>query len=126
MSSQQASVALRLRRTALSSSSSLWIFLALVLIIVVFAVLKPTAFLGSFNIKSIFINASVALTLSVGMTFVIITAGIDLSVGSVLVFAGVISVKVMVALAGGTNAAANAGWITIIVGILAGLSAGAG
>jgi ribose transport system permease protein len=126
VSSQQASVALRLRRTALSSSSSLWIFLALVLIIVVFAVLKPTAFLGSFNIKSIFINASVALTLSVGMTFVIITAGIDLSVGSVLVFAGVISVKVMVALAGGTNAAANAGWITIIVGILAGLSAGAG
>jgi ribose transport system permease protein len=126
MSAQQASVALRLRRTALSSSSSLWIFLALVLIVAVFAVLKPTAFLGSFNIKSIFINASVALTLSVGMTFVIITAGIDLSVGSVLVFAGVISVKVMVALAGGTDAAASAGWVTIIIGILAGLGVGLG
>lgn len=131
MSAEQAAaprdvpLALRLRRTALSSSSSLWIFLALVLIIAVFAVLKPTAFLGSFNIKSIFINASVALTLSVGMTFVIVTAGIDLSVGSVLVFAGVIAVKVMVALAGGTNAAAGAGWLTIAVGILAGLGVGA-
>ena len=72
--------------------------------------MKPSAFLGSYNIKSIFIDASVALTLSVGMTFVIITAGIDLSVGSVLVFSGVIALKVMVALAGGTGAAANAGW----------------
>ena len=90
----------------------------------VFSVLKPGAFLGSFNIKSIFINASVALTLSVGMTFVIITAGIDLSVGSVLVFAGVISVKAMVALAGGTGAAANAGWVTIVLGSSPGLAPG--
>ena len=125
-SADDASLAQRIRSTALSSSSSLWIFLALVLIVAVFSVLKPTAFLGSFNIKSIFINASVALTLSVGMTFVIITAGIDLSVGSVLVFAGVITVKVMVALAGGTGAATNAGWGVIIVGILAGIGVGAG
>ncbi len=121
----EASLAQRIRRTALSSSSSLWIFLALALIVAVFSALKPGAFLSSFNIKSVFINASVALTLSVGMTFVIITAGIDLSVGSVLVFAGVISLKAMVALAGGTGAAANAGWITIVLGILAGLGAGA-
>jgi len=110
----------------MSSSSSLWIFLALVLIIAVFAVMKPSAFLGSYNIKTIFINASVALCLSVGMTFVIITAGIDLSVGSVLVFAGVIALKVMIALAGGANASAGAGWGTIIVGVLAGLGVGAG
>ena len=113
----EASLAQRIRSTALSSSSSLWIFLALVLIIVVFSIMKPSAFLGSYNIKSIFINASVALTLSVGMTFVIITAGIDLSVGSVLVFSGVIALKAMVAFAGGTGAAANAGWGTIVLGI---------
>jgi ribose transport system permease protein len=121
----EASLAERIRRTALSSSSSLWIFLALVLIVVVFALLKPSAFLGSFNIKAIFVNASVVLTLSVGMTFVIITAGIDLSVGSVLVFSGVIAVKAMVALAGGTGAAANAGTVTIVLGILAGIGVGA-
>jgi ribose transport system permease protein len=110
----------------MSSSSALWIFLALVAIIVVFSVMKPSAFLGSYNIKTIFINASVALTLSVGMTFVIITAGIDLSVGSVLVFSGVIALKVMTALAGGSTASAGAGWGTIMIGVLAGLGVGAG
>ena len=60
------------------ASGSLWIFLALILIVVVFTIMKPSAFLGSYNIKSIFIDASVALMLVVGMTFVIITAGIDL------------------------------------------------
>ena len=108
------------------ASGSLWIFLALILIIVIFSIMKPSAFLGSYNIKSIFIDASVALTLSVGMTFVIITAGIDLSVGSVLVFSGVIALKVMIALAGGSAAATNAGWGVILVGIAAGLAVGAG
>lgn len=119
-------LAAKLRRAATSSGSSLWIFLALILIIVIFTVMKPQAFLGSYNIKSIFIDASVALTLSVGMTFVIITAGIDLSVGAVLVFSGVIAVKVMAALAGGADAASTAGWGTIIVGIAAGLGVGLG
>ena len=35
------------------------------------------------------------LVLAVGMTYVIITAGIDLSVGAVLVFAGVVAAKAM-------------------------------
>jgi len=48
---------------------------------------------------------------------VIITAGIDLSVGSVLVFSGVIAAKVMLAVGGG-------GWGAIAVGLVAGLVAG--
>ena len=40
-------------------------------------------------------NAAILLVIAVGMTFVIITAGIDLSVGSVLVFSGVVAAKVM-------------------------------
>jgi ribose transport system permease protein len=51
------------------------------------------------------------------MTFVIITAGIDLSVGSVLVFSGVIAAKVMLALGG-------QGWGAIGAGLVAGLVAG--
>jgi ribose transport system permease protein len=120
------SLASQLRSRMLEGSSSLWIFLALLLIIAVFSVMKPDAFLGSYNIKTIFINASVALCLSVGMTFVIITAGIDLSVGSVLVMSGVIAVKVMIAVAGGTGPAATAGWGVILVGVAAGLATGAG
>jgi len=119
------SLGTRLRDSALSSNT-LWIFLALVAIIVVFSVLKPTAFLSSYDIKTIFINAAVALILSVGMTFVIITAGIDLSVGSILVMSGVIAVKVMIAVAGGSSVSGNAGWGTIVVGIVAGLGVGLG
>jgi ribose transport system permease protein len=115
----------RVRELALSSNA-LWIFLALTVIVIVFSILKPSAFLSSYNIKTMFINASVALLLSVGMTFVIITAGIDLSVGSILVMSGVIAVKVMIAVAGGSAHSANAGWGTITVGILAGLAVGFG
>jgi ribose transport system permease protein len=113
-------------RKAVLGSNTLWIFLALIVIIAVFGALKPTAFLGSYDIKTIFINASVALLLSVGMTFVIITAGIDLSVGSILVMSGVIALKVMTAVAGGGSASSGAGWGTIVIGILAGLGVGAG
>jgi ribose transport system permease protein len=109
-----------------SSASPVWIFLALMVIVAVFAIMRPSQFLGSYDIKSIFINASVALMLSVGMTFVIITAGIDLSVGSVLVFAGVIAAKVMIAVGGGAGHAETAGWGAILLGCLAGLATGVG
>ena len=121
-----ASLAAKLRRAATSSSGAMPIFLALIGIVIVFAIMKPSAFLGTYNVKSMFVDASVALTLSVGMTYVIITAGIDLSVGSVLVFSGVIAVKVMAALAGGSTAAGSAGWGIILVGIAAGLAVGLG
>ncbi|MCU4186714.1 hypothetical protein K6U06_20285 [Acidiferrimicrobium sp. IK] len=114
----------RLRGRVFSSSSPAWIFLVLVVIVAVFSVIKPHQFLSSFDIKSIFINASVDLVMAVGMTFVIVTAGIDLSVGSVLVFSGVVAVKVMEALASGATAV-SAGWGVILVGLLAGMAAGA-
>ncbi|HEY1508164.1 MAG TPA: ABC transporter permease [Solirubrobacteraceae bacterium] len=109
-----------------TSTSPVWIFLALVVIVAVFGVLRPNQFLSSFDIKTIFINAAVALMLSVGMTFVIITAGIDLSVGSVLVFSGVLAAKVMIAIGGGAGHADNAGWGAILVGVAVGLIVGVG
>ena len=57
------------------------------------------------------------LVLATGMTYVIITAGIDLSVGSVLVFSGVVSAKAMKAV-GGDN------WGAIAVGLVVALVAG--
>ena len=44
------------------------------------------------------------LVLATGLTYIIITAGIDLSVGAVLVFAGVVSAKVMNSMGGETGA----------------------
>jgi ribose transport system permease protein len=60
---------------------------------------------------------SILAVLGIGMTFVIITSGIDLSVGSVLVFSGVIAGKTMQAMGGDS-------WGTALVGI--GLSVGCG
>jgi ribose transport system permease protein len=109
-----------------TSTSPIWIFLALVVIVAVFGILKPHQFLSSFDIKTIFINASVALMLSVGMTYVIITAGIDLSVGSVLVISGVLAAKAMIAVGGGVGHAETAGWGAILVGVAVGLLVGIG
>jgi ribose transport system permease protein len=52
------------------------------------------------------------------MTFVIITSGIDLSIGSVLVFSSVVAAKVMQSIGGN-------GWGTAAIGILAALITGA-
>ncbi|HEX3792749.1 MAG TPA: ABC transporter permease [Pseudonocardiaceae bacterium] len=95
------------------------IVLVLALIIVIFEVLAPTKFLTPFNIRTTVQNASILAVLGVGMTFVIVTGGIDLSIGSVLVFSGVIADKVMAAL--GDN-----GWGTAVIGIVVACVCGLG
>ena len=74
----------------LVSGSSTWIGLILVGLIVVFSLLDSSAFVSSANSRNIATDAAVLLVLATGMTYVIITAGIDLSVGGVLVFGGVV------------------------------------
>ncbi len=108
----------RLRRAL--RANTLWTFLVLVALIAVFSALRPDAFPTPFNLESLAVNAAVLLVLSVGMTFVIITAGIDLSVGSVLVFSGVVAAEVM----GWLGTGANSGWGPILAGVVAGLLAG--
>ncbi|MFC2599744.1 MAG: ABC transporter permease [Treponema lecithinolyticum] len=92
------------------SAYSLYILL-LVLIIVV-SVLN-TNFLSVQNIKNIFQQVSINGILAVGMTFVIITGGIDLSVGSLLGFSGVIAASLV---SGGGNPL-----LAVLAGIAAGL-----
>jgi ribose transport system permease protein len=75
--------------------SWIWILLVELVLVVAFSIMKPGEFATADNIRNIFSDASILLVLGVGMTFVIITAGIDLSVGSVLVFSGVIAAKAM-------------------------------
>ena len=70
---------------------ALQIIIVLALILIVFSVASPNHFLTVFNIRGIVVNTSILAVLGVGMTFVIITGGIDLSVGSVLVFSGVVA-----------------------------------
>jgi ribose transport system permease protein len=60
-----------------------------VLLLIAGAILEPAAFLTSDNMLNVLRQASVVGVLAIGMTFVIATGGIDLSVGSMLAAASI-------------------------------------
>ncbi|MEA2318988.1 MAG: ribose transport system permease protein [Solirubrobacteraceae bacterium] len=101
----------------LATNSSASIMLILAALILVFSVLKFNEFFSVSNARNIATDAAVLLVLATGLTFIIITAGIDLSVGSVLVFSGVICAKVM-------NALGGESWPVLIAGLVVALLAG--
>jgi ribose transport system permease protein len=63
--------------------------IVVVLLFVAGAILKPDTFPTWDNVRNMMTQASVVGVLAIGMTFVIATAGIDLSVGSMVAAAGV-------------------------------------
>ena len=65
----------------------------LIFLMAVFAVVEPR-FMSSINLFNIARQVSVTGLLAIGMTFVILTAGIDLSIGSLLAFAGLVAAAV--------------------------------
>jgi putative xylitol transport system permease protein len=71
----------------MSEYGILIVFLVLVLLL---SLVTPN-FLRTRNILNVLRQTSINGLLSLGMTFVILTGGIDLSVGSVLAFAGIVS-----------------------------------
>ena len=101
----------------LLTGSSTSIFLVLVGLIAVFSFLQFEQFFTVANARNIAVDAAVLLVVATGLTYVIITAGIDLSVGSVLVFSSVVSARMM-------NAVGGDNWGVMIIGILTGLVAG--
>jgi ribose transport system permease protein len=70
------------------------IALALIVLVAVFAILSPL-FLTPGNISNIFTQIAINVCLAVGMTFVILIGGIDLSVGSVMAFCAVVAGTVL-------------------------------
>jgi ribose transport system permease protein len=114
---EQAVPATRWQR--LATGSTTWIILILAGLFFAFAVLEPDAFATVNNARNVATNAAILLVIAVGMTFVIITAGIDLSVGSVLVFSGVVSAKAM-------NGMDGNGWDVLLVGLVVALGCGLG
>ena len=96
---------------------SFWILGVLLVIVAFFAATAGGNFLSTGNFSLISQNVAVWAVIGVGMTFVIITSGIDLSVGSVLVFSSVIAAKVMEAVGGD-------GWGVAALGLLAAVGSG--
>ena len=104
------------RRRRLGGTQRSWSVIVLAALVLLFSVIRPEQFVSWFNAKSIAVDASSYLLIAVGMTFVITIGGIDLSVGSVLVFSGVVALKVMLALGDGLAA--------ILAGLGAALASG--
>ena len=65
----------------------------LLLLMAIFAIMEPR-FLSSVNLFNVMRQVSITGLLAIGMTFVILTAGIDLSIGSLLAFAGLVAAAV--------------------------------
>jgi ribose transport system permease protein len=101
----------------IAANGALRTLLILIGIVVIFSILQFNEFATVSNLRNLATDVSILLVLAVGMTFVIVTAGIDLSVGSVLVFSGVIAGKLMESV-GGDN------WGVILVGLAGALVAG--
>lgn len=101
-----------------------WSVLVLLALVAFFSAVKPAEFATVFNLRNMATDASSYLVLAVGVTFVITLGGIDLSVGSVLIFSGVVALRVMLALGSGTGAIFAGLAAAILVGCLWGVANG--
>jgi ribose transport system permease protein len=88
------------------------IFAAAAVIFIIFGILNEN-FLTINNLRDVAVSASVNALIGIGLTFVIITGGIDLSVGSIASFVGIVSATLMV----------NSG-VPAIPGLLIGMALG--
>ena len=102
------------------------LFAALVLICVVLSIASPE-FLTTSTLTNVMVQVSVVGIAAVGATFVIITSGIDLSVGSLVALSGMVAATVMAGSAAG-NVGLGLGGLAValavgaIVGALNGFS----
>lgn len=104
-----------------------WILILLFGLIAVFSILRPAQFATPFNISTLAADAAILLVVAIGQSFVIMTAGIDLSVGSILVFSSVTSTLTMLALSGedtATYGQTDASWAVIAIGLLVAVASG--
>ncbi|PNR96609.1 allose ABC transporter [Petrotoga sp. 9PWA.NaAc.5.4] len=88
----------------------------LLFLIILFSLMSPFFFTWS-NLTQIIVQSSIFMLIGMGELFAILTAGIDLSVGSILALTGVVTAKLMV-----TGIPI---WLSIIIGIFVGALLGA-
>jgi ribose transport system permease protein len=101
-------------RPLLRFVASWGILAALALLFVLLSVTKPDAFLTAANLMNVLRQNSFTTILAAGMTLAILTAGIDLSVGSVVALTGVLCADVLVRTE------------SVVAAVAAGLAVGAG
>lgn len=104
---------------AVARAGSLWTLAILVLEVAAFALIGQN-FISQANWLATSVYATEFLLLALGETFVIMTAGIDLSDGAVLGLSGMVAALVMSSLVG-THLSSP---IVVAIGVLAGLACG--
>ena len=100
----------------LLANQAFWVTVALLAICGVMSYIAPTAFATTENLYNITRNFAFVGIMALGMTVVIITGGIDLSVGSVM---GVVAI-----VAGLVLQAGHAWWLAMLAGLATGIVAG--
>jgi len=65
-------------------------FLVLLIGVVLFSAIRPDRFLAPFNLSLVLQQVTIVATLGIGQTLVILTAGIDLSVGAIMILCSVV------------------------------------
>ena len=96
----------------IAGAQSFWVTVALIVICVVMSWLQPASFATSENFFNITRNFSFIGIMALGMTAVIATGGIDLSVGSIMGLTAVASGLVL--------EAGYPAWLAVLVGLAAG------
>jgi erythritol transport system permease protein len=103
-------------------------FIALGVVTLVFSILSPE-FLTTGNLSILVKHVAINAILAIGMTFVILSGGIDLSVGSIVGFCGMVSglllSRGLVLESFGVVVYPHA-WFVIVVALAAGMAIGAG
>ena len=94
--------------------------IGLVLLCIVITMVTPN-FLSVSNITNVFTQVSVNAIIAIGMTFVILTGGIDLSVGSTLAISGAVGASIVKSTGNVFLAIIVAAVIGIAVGLINGL-----
>ncbi len=86
----------------------------LLLVFLFFAIATPK-FTSSYNLINIFRASSYNMVISIGLTLVLLTGGIDISVGSVLAVSGILAVKMSLT---------SMPWLSVPVALVFGLAIG--
>ena len=111
--------ALLTRRNGLRmlNTSPAYMFGVLLAIFIGFTIVNASAFTSTGNLQNIALSAAPLLVMAVATTYLMVAAGLDLSIGSVLVFANVMAAKVMGWVGGD-------GLFPVLIGLVAGIGVG--
>jgi len=97
-------------------------FIGLIFVFLIFLIIAPSSFVSGYNLKTIITQTVIVGIGALGMTFVIISGGIDLSVGSIIALVTIITARMLNIF--GTETVAGvwgAALLAVMVGALVGL-----